>query len=169
MIILSAMAEAKNDSHATLVDINTDPFEYGRARAGELGLGDRVRFAQCDAREVAAVKKLLDRPPDIVKMLGICEYLDDEQVVAVAGAAAQVMPERAAIVFNSLSRAHGTDRFFRRVFGLHMIHRSAEHLQGLMDRAGFCDFVSFGEPLGVYHVIVGRRKSRELDQAKGTE
>jgi predicted RNA methylase len=169
MIILSAMAEATREAHATLVDINSDPFAYGLARAREMGLANRVRFVQCDAREVDEVKKLLERPPDIVKMLGICEYLDDAQVLAVAGAAAKVMADGAAVVFNSLSKAHGTDRFFRRVFGLHMIHRTPSHLQSLMEQAGFCDFVSFAEPLGVYEVIVGRRKGTAADRTKGAE
>jgi hypothetical protein len=38
-----------------------------------------------------------------------------------------------------------------------MTHRSPEQLQALMSRAGFEDFHAFREPLGVYHVIVGRR------------
>jgi hypothetical protein len=67
------------------------------------------------------------------------------------------MPQGSWIVLNSLSKAHNTDLFFRRVFGLHMNHRSVEHLQGLMAAAGFGDFVSIPEPLGVYHVVVGRR------------
>jgi len=67
------------------------------------------------------------------------------------------MPRGASIVSNSLSEAHGTDRFFRRVFGLHMVHRSPDHLRELMSAAGFSDFTRFAEPLGVYHVIVGRK------------
>ena len=65
------------------------------------------------------------------------------------------MPAGASIVFNSLSAAHGTDRFFRRVFGLHMIHRTPEQLTPT-DAAGraSADFRVHPEPLGVYHVIV---------------
>jgi len=156
-IIMDAMTQARRRSVATLVDLSSDAFEFGRRRAEELGLADCVRFVQCDVRDV---RELLDRPPDIVKMLGICEYLEDDQIVSIASAAAEVMPAGAPIVFNSLSKAHGNDRFFRRVFGLHMIHRRPDHLQSLMNRAGFMDFTATAEPLGVYHVIVGRRKPR---------
>jgi hypothetical protein len=79
------------------------------------------------------------------------------------------MPAGKPIVFNSISRAHGTDRFFRRVFGLHMRHRSPEQLQALMRRAGFDRFEAFAEPLGVYHVNVGRRSSRPLEPTGGQE
>jgi len=156
-IIMDAMCQASRDCFATLVDLNSDAFEYGRRQAAKLGLSEKVRFVESDARHI---KPLLQRPPDVVKMLGICEYLTDEQITGIAGAAAEVMPGGAAIVFNSLSRAHGNDRFFRRVFGLHMIHRCPGELQKLMEQAGFADFKSIPEPLGVYHVIVGRRGAR---------
>ena len=156
-IITDAMAEAKRDSVATLVDLNSDAFDYGREVAERKGLAERVRFIEGDA---CHVRGMLAHPPEMVKMLGICEYLTDEQISSIARAVCEVMPAGAPIVFNSLSKAHKTDRFFRRVFGLHMNHRSPAELQGLMAAAGFRDFVSLAEPLGVYHVVVGRRGER---------
>ncbi|MFP4356767.1 MAG: SAM-dependent methyltransferase [Phycisphaerae bacterium] len=154
MIVMPAMAQAESDSRATLVDLSADAFEFGRAQAEQLGLSDRIRFIQADVRDV---EKLLETPPDIVKMMGICEYLTDEQIVAIASAAANVMPDGAAIVYNTISRSHGTDRFFRRVFGLNMNHRSCQQLQDLMQQAGFGDFQAVAEPLGVYHVVLARK------------
>ena len=154
-IINEALLQASRDAHATLVDLSTDAMEYGRELAKRNGLSDRVRFVTGDVRDV---HKLIDRPVDIVKMLGICEYLTDPQLLSVAEAMARVMPPGTPIVFNSLSKNHGTDRFFRRVFGLHMIHRGPQALQALMTSAGFADFVSIPEPMGVYHVIVGHRQ-----------
>lgn len=153
-IIIEALSQASAPARATLVDISSDAFEFGRKLAAERGLAEKVQYVQADVRDLHA---FLHEAPDIVKMLGICEYLSDEQIVTIASAAAEVMPSGSAIVFNSLSKAHGTDRFFRRAFGLHMIHRSPEEVTGLMERSGFGDFVLQREPLGVYHVIVGRR------------
>jgi cyclopropane fatty-acyl-phospholipid synthase-like methyltransferase len=160
-IITTAMAQAERPAIATLVDLNSDAFEYGRERAESLGLGERVKFIQGDIREI---EPLLEHAPDIVKMLGICEYLTDEQIIEIASAAARVMPAGASIVFNSLSRAHGNDRFFRRVFGLNMIYRTPEELTELMRRSGFEDFQTYPEPLGVYHVIVGHRREPAGEQ-----
>lgn len=153
-IITDALRRASSQAHATLVDISADAFEYGRKLAERHGLDGRVRFVQGDVRDIG---RMLDSRTDIVKMLGICEYLSDEQIVAIVKATGDVMQPGAAIVFNSLSRAHGTDRFFRRIFGLHMIHRSPSQLQALIEQARIGDFVSTPEPLGVYHVIVGRK------------
>jgi SAM-dependent methyltransferase len=153
-VITQAMTQAARHSVATLVDLSSDAFDYGRQLAVGRGLADRVRFIQGDVRGVRA---MLKDPPHVVKMVGICEYLTDEQITDIAQAVADVMPAGSPIVFNSLSKAHHTDRFFRRVFGLHMNYRCPEDLQRLMARAGFGDFVVLAEPLGVYHVVVGRR------------
>ena len=112
---------------------------------------------------------MLDYRVDIVKMIGICEYLEDDQIVSIVKAVSGMMPPDASIVFNSLSNRHGTDAFFRRVFGLHMIHRSPEQLQSLMGHAGFCDFDSYAEPLMVYEVVVGKRGPGREDSPKGRE
>ena len=153
-IIIEALTQAKTPAHATLVDISSDAFDFGRRLAAERGLADRVRYIKADVRDLSA---FLDEAPHVVKMLGICEYLSDEQIVTIARAAAGIMPDGATIVFNAISKAHGTDRFFRRVFGLHMIHRPVAALAGLVAEAGFGGFQVHREPLGVYHVVVGRK------------
>ncbi len=152
--IIEALKSTESPAHATLVDISNDAFDYGQQLADRHGVGDRVRYVLGDVRDI---DELLAEPPAIVTMIGICEYLTDEQIVEIITAAASVMPPGAAIVFNSISKKHGTDRFFRRVFGLHMNHRSPLELQALMGQAGFANFTAIPEPLGVYHMIVGRR------------
>ena len=161
MIIADAMSEAKKDSHATLVDLSSDAFDFGKANAEKLGIAEKMNFIQGDVRDVAPTIK---NRIDIVKMIGILEYLQDDQIAAIANALSQVMPKDSAIVFNSISKKHGTDRFFRRVFGLNMIHRSAEQLQEIFRAVGFGDYEVFSEPLGVYDVVVGKmvNPKREL-------
>lgn len=153
-ITLRAMAAAEVESEATLVDLNPDSFDYGRDLAASYGLTEKVRYIHGDVNDV---RKMLDNPPAVVKMIGICEYLTDEQITDIVAAVAEVMPAGAPIVFNNITHKHGNDRFFRRVLGLHMVHRSVEELSDLMARAGFGDFEVHPEPLGVYNVIVGRR------------
>ncbi len=152
-IIMPALEEAEAAAHATLVALSADAFEFGRTKAAEIGLTESVRFIQGDVRDV---EDMLDRPPDIIKMLGICEYLDDEHIREIASSISEVCRAGTYVVFNSISRRHGSDRFFRRVLGLHMIHRTPEQLQEILGAAGFGEFVAIPEPLGVYHVIVGR-------------
>ncbi len=156
-IAMDALAQAKKPAYATLVDISADAFDYGLRMARQRGLEASVRYIKADIREVQA-KSYLDSPPHVVKMLGICEYLNDELLVDVASATAAMMPDGAPIVLNTINRTHGTDRFFRRVFGLHMIHRDCAELAHLMALAGFGQFTAHTEPLGVYDVLVARKQ-----------
>ena len=162
MITADALAMAKRSADATLVDLSSDAFDFGRQHADEMGLRDRMTFIQGDVRDVAS---RIDKRVSIVKMIGIFEYISDEEIGKIAQALRRVMPVGSTIVFNSISLRHGTDRFFRRVFGLHMIHRSPEQIQGLLAPAGFERFEVFPEPLGVYNVVVGHmgRKSLHAD------
>lgn len=154
LTILDAMQAARKTSFATLVDISADAFAFGQAEANRRGLSDRVKYMQADVRDV---KDMLDRPVDLVEMIGICEYLSDDQIASIVRAVASMMDPGTAIVFNSLSDRHGTDRFFRNVFGLHMRHRTAEQIEALLAPAGFGEFHRFPEPLGVYTVVVGTK------------
>ncbi len=153
-IISDALKQSSDSAVATLVDLSSDAFEYGRRLAENMGLCDRMKFVLGDARDI---EKVLDHPPTVVKMLGLCEYLTDEQIKSIVTAVARVMPKGTAIVVNSISPAHGTDPFFRRVFDLNMTYRSAKQLQDLLSPAGFGEFQVTAEPLGVYHILVGRR------------
>lgn len=155
LTVMDALQQTqRQDAEATLVDLSSDAFDYGRSQAEKRGVADRMRYIQGDVRDV---QTMLDRPVDLVTMIGICEYLEDGQITDIVRSAAEVMQPGAAIVFNSISRRHGTDRFFRRVFGLHMNHRTPKAIQALLEPAGFGDFEVFPEPMGVYHVVVGRK------------
>jgi len=153
-IITDAMLKAEKDCRATLVDISSDAFEYGRKLAREKGLENRVTFLQGDVREV---KDRITERVDLVKMIGICEYLSDSQITSIVETISQIMPEGAALVCNSISDSHGTDRFFRRVFGLHMIHRSPEKLKSFFEPAGFADWRVYPEPLGIYTLMIAKK------------
>jgi len=153
MITADALTLARRRADATLVDLNDDAFEFGQRHATEMGLRDRMTFIKGDVRDVAP---RIDQRVSIVKAVGIFEYIPDDGIVAIAQALSRVMPAGSAIVFNSISMRHGTDRFFRRVFGLHMIHRSPGQIEQLLAPAGFEDFREYPEPLGVYHVVVAR-------------
>lgn len=154
-IITDAMKQAHSNVNATLIDLSSDAFDYGRSLASRNGLADRVQYIKGDVCNLPSL--LGPCKVDLVKMLGICEYLSDSQIVEIVQAVSARMPADSHIVFNTLSLAHGTDRFFRRVFGLNMIHRNAKQLQALIAQGGIGQFEVVPEPLGVYHVVTGKK------------
>ena len=156
MIVLDAMTRsAHGDCHAVMIDLNSDSFTFGRQLATEKKLIDRVRWIHGD---VTHYRQLCDVEPHLVKMIGICEYLPDAVLRDITRAIADVMPAGGYLVANSLTRRHGSDRFFRRVFDLHMVHRSVEQMKSLLAPAGLEIEHVLTEPLGVYDVLVCRKR-----------
>lgn len=155
MIVIEAIKQAGHaDCHAHMIDLNADSFDFGRQFAQDRGLADRVRFIHGNVKDY---RSLCNATPDIVKMIGIIEYLPDAVVADILQAIVAVMPPGGQLLANSLTRRHGTDRFFRRVFDLHMIHRSADQVRGLLADAGIVTDHVLTEPLGVYDVLVCRK------------
>jgi spermidine synthase len=153
-VVSDAMRQAHRRAEATLVDLSSEAVDFGRRLAKESGIADRVRFILGDVREVAP---RLDHAPDLVKMLGICEYLSDEQLTAILQALYRAMPAGASVVSNSMTPAHGVDRYFRRVLNLKIIHRTPEVLSRFFRDAGFSEITSHGEPLGIFHILIARK------------
>ena len=154
LTVIEAISQARLPVRATLVDLNDEPFEHGMRIAKQYGVHNRVRFIKADVREI---EKYLHEPPGIVEMIGLCEYLQDDQIAMIVRAVAQLMPLDASIIFNSVYPSHGVDRFLRRVFGLRMIYRSTERLCQLMQQAGFGEFQAYAEPMNVYEVCIGKK------------
>jgi SAM-dependent methyltransferase len=153
---LEAMARSGHpDAHAWMIDLNPDSFDYGREQAEQLGIRDRVKYVEGD---VTDYRKLIDAQPHLVEMIGICEYLPDETVIDIARAIGDVMPSGCYLVANSISYRHGTDRFFRRVFDLNMAHRTPKRISEMLAEGGIETLHVVPEPLGVYHVLICRKK-----------
>jgi predicted RNA methylase len=156
MICLDAIERSGNPNcRAYLIDQNAESFPFGQALAESKQLAGRVEFIHGD---VTHYRSLCKATPHVVKMIGIIEYLPDAVVLDIARAIVEAMPAGSVLVANSLTRKHGTDRFFRRVFDLHMIHRTADQVRGLLSDAGLTTEAVFTEPLGVYDVLVCRKK-----------
>lgn len=59
-IAFRVLAKAGSKSSATLLDINSDMLDVGRARARDLGLSDRVRFVEANAERLPLADRSFD-------------------------------------------------------------------------------------------------------------
>lgn len=141
---------------AKLLDIDSAAFDHGRELARKAGLSEeQVSFIEGNAIEL---EKHLSFTPHIVKMIGIIEYLTDEQVQALFDLAYRVLPKGGHVVVNSISNSHGHDRFMRRVFNLHLNYRTPNKVMQMLSNSRFSQFDVNREPLKIYHVLVGEKK-----------
>jgi SAM-dependent methyltransferase len=140
---------------AYLIDLDDDAFEYGRALAGRLGIARCIHFLRGDARRIR--ETLPDISAQIVKVVGLAEYLSDTQLVELFRALREVVVPGGSLITHGLVDAHGTGRFLARMFNLRHTQRTERHMTALLKVAGFRVVECVVEPAHVYPIITASR------------
>jgi len=140
---------------AYLIDRDGDAFDYGGRMASRLGLGSSLRFIQGDARQISAL--LPHVVPQIVKLVGLVEYLNDQELVELIEVLHGIMPTGGTILTHGLVDSWGNGRFMARVFGLRHQTRTEERLTHILSRAGFEICERFTEPVGIYPLLLAKK------------
>lgn len=141
-----------NGLKAQLFDFNEDALIEGRSKARELGLEKDVDFVCSDANHV---EEKVAAPPQIVKMIGLIEYLSDENVIRLFQSIKKFRSPASSILISSIEPRHGIERFLRRTLNFNLNYRSPEKLKQLLSGIGYTKFNTFSEPTGIFNVIVG--------------
>ncbi len=152
-ILLSGVEKQKVAAY--LIDMDSEAFEYGREAAKQRGLSESVHFIQGDAREIH--KHVPNIAPHIVKMIGILEYLNDDQVAELFRILHEAMAPGGAIVTHSIEDVYNTRPFLQRVLNWHIYTRTPEHVTQILERSGFRDTFARPEPMGIYTVLVAKK------------
>lgn len=134
-----------------LVDLDPDAFGYGRRLAASLGIPGAVHFLQGDARAIRDV--LPGTRMEIVKLVGLVEYLSDREVSELLRSLRGIISRGGALVTHGLTDPHGCSRFLERVFGLRHWKRSARQMSALLKASGFQVVNCVTEPVGVYPIL----------------
>lgn len=136
---------------AWLIDLDDDAFPFGRAIAQMFGIENSVHFIQGDASRISEV--LPDTRFQIVKLIGIIEYLNDEQLTGMLTAIHSVMVPGATLVTHGLEDKYHTGPFLSRVFALKHHQRDAKRLREILTQTGFrvesCEY----EPTGIHPIV----------------
>ncbi|GEM_PF-461633 len=154
--ILPAIKERNSEIsplRAQLFDLNNEAMEFGRVRSREMGLEHEVSFIQSDANQI---ERMINIPPQIVEMIGLVEYLSDEDMIRLFESVSRFRDQkRSSILISSIEPKHGIDRFLRRTLDFNLNYRSPEILIPLLSRVGYKKFDVFPEPTGIFNILVG--------------
>ena len=136
---------------AYLIDRDDDAFDYGRALAARLEIASCVHFIKGDALRIR--ETLPDVAAQVVKVVGLAEYLNDNELVALLGALRDVMTPDGSLVTHGLVDVYRTARFLARVFNLRHHQRNAQQMTTLLEAAGFRTIDCVIEPMGIHPII----------------
>jgi SAM-dependent methyltransferase len=161
-LLAAVMLAGEKDVSATCIDRDGEAFAFGKRIWKESGIPeDAITFLEGDAADLTRKIHIV---PQIVKLVGILEYLPDDALDTLLHACGECLEEGGSLITHSIYPDHGVDPFLRRVFNLHLHYRPTELLIQKLSHEGFCDFDTFREPIGVYKVIVARKKSHAISQ-----
>jgi len=140
---------------AYLVDLADDAFPYGQALAKSLGLDDRVHFLRGDARNIG--QTLPQTQIHLAKLVGIIEYLTDEQLAELLTAVHGILAPGGHLLTHGLVDRYKTGRFLARVFNLRHHQRDERALEKSLTAAGFrivsCEY----EPVRIHPIVTAVR------------
>ena len=140
---------------AYLIDLADEAFPFGRRLAASYGLQDSVQFIKGDARRIR--ESLPGIQVNIAKLVGIIEYLNDDQFIELLAAVRDVLVPDGSLVTHGLVDKYGTGAFLARVFNLRHHQRNHIRLTELLTNSGFrvtdCEY----EPTGIHPIATAVR------------
>ena len=143
---------------AYLIDLDDDAFEYGRALAARLEISRCVNFFQGDARRIREVLPAV--AADIIKVVGLAEYLSDAQFVELLLALREILVPGGSLITHGLVDVHGTGPFLARMFNLRHVQRNERQMRALLNSAGYRVVECVLEPVGVYPILTAVRDGK---------
>ncbi len=142
------------------IDNDDEAMEPGEKLAESMGLLDRVHYIRGDA---VNLKDFIPGKAHILKLIGIIEYLTDEQVKSILRVGFENLAPGGTIITHSIQPTHGIEPFLQNVFNLHLIYRTREHVKSLLEEIGFSIIDEEEEPLGIYNIIIGMKQKNAVD------
>ena len=156
--ILEAIAQVKLDNvKVYCIEFDSDAFEYGRELAEQWGVADKIEYIQGDAREIAPH---VAGSPCIAKIIGLIEYLTDEQVEEMLRVLFEALKPGGHIFVSELSNKHGVARFAERVMGWRVEYRPTEKVIAMLEGVGFVNVKTYAEPLQVFTALIAEKPAR---------
>ena len=140
---------------AYLIDRDDDAFRYGRDISSHLGTSACVRFIQGDARQIR--ETLPDVSASIVKVVGLAEYLNDQEFVGLFSALREVMAPHGTLVTHGFVDYRRSGQFLSRVFQLRHTQRNEVQMRSLLSAAGFRVTSCVTEPVRIHPILTAVR------------
>ncbi len=137
------------------IDLADEAFEPAKKLAKSLGLADKVKYIKGDAKNLA---NMLPKQADILKLIGIIEYLDDEHVLNLLKIGYENLCDDGTVITHSIQPTHGIEPFLQNVFNLHLKYRTVPEVIALLEKSGFEIIDIAPEPLGIYEIIRAKKK-----------
>jgi SAM-dependent methyltransferase len=125
---------------ATCIDIDSEALAFASERARELGVADRVVFAQDNVLRLSRGRGKTTLPPQhMIYSVGLIDYLEDEHIVRLLDWIHDQLVPGGTVVLGNFDVANPDKAFMDHILEWRLIHRTPDDLRGLFARSKFGD------------------------------
>ncbi len=149
--LIELMAKMPNRNiKALFVDRDNKSHDMALALAEQNFVVNKISFVVDDA---FAVEKYYDFKPDIIEVIGLLEYLMDEEAIELIRKIRGIMVPCGKLVISSIRKNIET-RFVTWVIDWPMVYREPKQLKNLLHAGGFVKVFIDKEPLNIHSIAV---------------
>lgn len=145
----------KKSVRALLIDKDINAIEYSKELAKDFKVQDSIQYSlQSIQNSFATIR---DFKPDIVEMVGILDYLNDERVIHILNELFSILDQSSTVIIANINR-NLEESFISRTVKWRMIHRTPTDLYNLISKTKYeNNFKIIYEPLMVHGVAILRK------------
>lgn len=159
--IIETIAELREKDYgyqikAILVDRSRNALLYSEKLARQYGVADSIICVKGLLEEF--IKNCRENPPDIVEMVGVMDYFDDEQAIDVVSKIYTLLSPRGILITCNIKN-NPERKFLTRIVGWSMIYRDKQELAEIIILSGFSprQIELIYEPLGIHGLVVATK------------
>ena len=128
------------DVHATCIDIDVEALAFASGRARELGIEDRITFAQDNVIRLSRGRgKTTLEPQHLIYSIGLIDYLEDEHIVRLLDWIYDQLLPSGTVILGNFDAENPDKAFMDHILEWRLIHRTPDGLRGLFARSKFGD------------------------------
>ncbi len=141
---------------ASLVDRDINAINYSRELARKYGVGDNVNQHLLNIED--SYDLVSKKAPDIIEMVGIVDYFDDEKIVRVFNKLYGILNSGSTIITSNINK-NFEEKFISKTVKWRMVHRSPVEFFDILHETNFADdFEIIYEPLMIHGLGILRKK-----------
>lgn len=155
--VLKQVDVPRNKISVSFLDINNNALQYSKLLVGDLGKSYNFRWINDSAFNFPS-HFAKDNLPNIIEMVGLLDYFDDERVKRIFNLIKDNIADDGYLITANILD-NNEKKFVTKVVGWEMIYRKAEELAAFIEKSGFKkeNIKVFYEPLRVHSVIVAKK------------
>jgi hypothetical protein len=148
------LKDAGYPAKALLTDIDDSALEYAQTLANDNGVGGMVTCAKTIA--IKAYRSHKDFNPNIVEMVGLMDYLDHKEAVAIVKQLHRCLEQTCGYFITANVHDNPEREFLVWVIDWVMIYRTREELLSVVREAGFGAYSIQYEPVGINGIVIAK-------------